>query len=356
VLARDGITAALLSFPPLRALGWVSYAAYLWHWPVYLYLTRARTDLEGGALLAARIGVTIAIAALSAVLVERPIRRGVVLRGLRAGIALPVLAALVAGVILVDATRVSDADPETELTQPIVVPPLPVAAGDALRVLVLGDSVAMTLGQWLRAPAAEAGVIVREHAVLGCGIARGGPYRYFGSTERQPRECEDWPEQWAALLATERPHVLLLVVGRWEVMDRVHEGEWRHVGMPAFDAYLKAELQLAVDVLATPETRLVLATAPYYRRGERPDGGIWPEDEEPRVDRFNQLVREIAAANPDRVTVVDLNAATTDVPGRYTRDVAGVRLRSDGVHFTRQGGRHLAPWLLPQLQALVVPS
>ena len=38
----------LLSLAPLRAIGRISYGVYLWHWPVYVYLTPARTGLDPG--------------------------------------------------------------------------------------------------------------------------------------------------------------------------------------------------------------------------------------------------------------------------------------------------------------------
>lgn len=355
VMVHEGVAARLLSILPMRALGWISYGAYLWHWPIYLYLTSERTGLDGGALLGARLAGTIAVATASAILIENPIRRGNFLRERRALLALPAVALVVAAGLAFDGMRLRVDDPDVAAAQPIVPPPLPVAAGEPLRVLVVGDSVAETIALWTRDAARREGIAITEHAVLGCGIARGGPYRYFGSIEQQPPKCEDWPERWASVRAAERPHVVLLVVGRWEVMDRMHQGTWRHVGDPTFDAYLASELDRAVEVLIADGARLALATTPYFRRGERPDGGLWPEDEEARVDRFNEIVRDVVASHPGTVTAVELNAKTTDAPGQYARSVDGVRLRSDGVHFTREGGRFLGPWLLPQLRALVAP-
>ena len=352
VLAPAGPLARVLAIRPLRGLGAISYGTYLWHWPVFLFLSAARTGLSGGALLAIRVATTLALSVVSYAVIENPIRRGVVLRGLKAGVVLPVIAAVLAGALALDAVRRVDVDADAA-AQSAIPPPLPVAPGEAVRVLVIGDSVAQTIALWIRDDAARSGIALSDHAVLGCGIVRGGPHRYFGATEEQPAACEDWPAQWQAAVEREQPHVVFLVVGRWEVMDRVHDGAWTAIGDRRFDDYLRSELERAVTILTSTGARLAIATAPYYRRGERPDGGIWPEDAEPRVDRFNELVRAVAADHPGIVTVVELNARTTSMPGTYTRDVDGVRLRTDGVHFGRQGGAFLAPWLLPQLRALV---
>ncbi len=67
----------MLSWPALRWIGVRSYGLYLWHFPVFM-VTRPQLDVpwNGVLLLAARMGLTVGIAALSYRLVETPIRTG----------------------------------------------------------------------------------------------------------------------------------------------------------------------------------------------------------------------------------------------------------------------------------------
>ncbi len=64
----------LLSIPVLGWIGRRSYGIYLWHWPVIM-VTRPQLDVtvDGWALDAARVAITLALAAASYRFVERPI-------------------------------------------------------------------------------------------------------------------------------------------------------------------------------------------------------------------------------------------------------------------------------------------
>ena len=83
-------------------------------------------------------------------------------------------------------------------------------------------------------PPSHPALDVRDRTMLGCGVARTGPYRYFGQLyEGVSRDCRDWPRLWRRAIAADDPDVALIVVGRWETMDRMHDGRWSHVGEAA---------------------------------------------------------------------------------------------------------------------------
>jgi peptidoglycan/LPS O-acetylase OafA/YrhL len=351
VLVPAGWSSRALSWTPLRAIGIVSYGLYLWHWPVYLVLTKGRTGFEGPVLLGAKLAATAVLALASYYAVELPIRRGA-LPGMQAVVAATLATALAAAAVVVGTQlppprRVTGVAARTASGFPVsprkLRPP-----GQPARVLVVGDSIALTLAQQLERPARRAGIAMTNKGVLGCGVVRGGPFRYFGKQQNIPPNCEAWPRLWADHIGRFDPDVVLAVVGRWEVMDRVHNGAWTHLGEAAFDQYVNDELERAVGVLTAGDAIVAFTTAPYFFRGERPDGGRWPEDDPARVDRFNAVLRAVVARHPSNTALLDLNARTS-TGGKYTPVIDGISLRFDGVHFSPEGAAWLAPWFFGAL-------
>ena len=111
-----------------------------------------------------------------------------------------------------------------------------------------------------------------------------------------------------------------------------------------------SELERAVRVAGARGAQVVLATAPYNRRHEMPDGGLYPEDRPGRVTHWNALLRDFATAHP-AVKVVDLGRRVCP-DGRFTWTAGGVRIRTDGLHLSPDGVREwIAPWLFPRLLA-----
>jgi hypothetical protein len=166
-----------------------------------------------------------------------------------------------------------------------------------------------------------------------------------------PAKCRHWQRLWARAVASDDPDVSLVLVGRWETMSRWLDGRWTHVGDPGFDAHLRAALGRAIRLAGARGARVVLATEPYNRRGEAPDGSIYPEDSPERVAAWNRLLRDVAARHPG-VAVLDLGRRVSP-EGRFTWDAGGVRVRADGLHLTPSGVQQwVAPWLFPRLRAL----
>lgn len=69
---------SLLERRPIRALGWISYSLYLWHWPVFV-IARWTVGLETGAQMLAAMALAILLATASYVFIEKPIRQARIL-------------------------------------------------------------------------------------------------------------------------------------------------------------------------------------------------------------------------------------------------------------------------------------
>ncbi len=356
-LDQRGAVARVLAWPPMVWLGAISYGVYLWHWPIFLVLNGERTGWSGTPLFGARCVATVTVAAASWWLIEQPIRRWKPVRVPLLPLAGATVASAVAVTVLVVPVRTGPgATPDSSLPPGVSAvaavspspPGYPVAAQPAAQrdpnrpftVSVFGDSIAWTLMHYLPA---TPGFDFVDHTVIGCSLVRGGPYKYLGQTLEPKPECDTWPNRWSTQISQDRPDVALLIIGRWETVDRVNEGRWTHIGDPSFDGYITQELQRAVAVLGSTGSRLVVATVPYSRRGEKPNGSLWPEDQPERVDQWNAMLHRVIAQNPI-IGILDLNKKLCP-GGVYTAKVDGVQVRSDGVHLTPEGVEWLTPWL-----------
>ena len=355
-----------LALRPLRYVGQISYGLYIWHWPLFIWVNEARTGLSGDSLFALRLVVTFAVSVASYHLVERPIRRRTFLKDWRAWLAVPAgVGAVLVALVLATTVPVVAASAPSPL-EGAGVPPAR-AAGPPVRVLFLGDSVSLTLGLGLDSAPLEAryGYSIDVGALLGCGVVVGPEVESMGQDAAPPAPCDGsapepgtplnmqpFPVQWRHCLSTFHPNVVVLLAGRWEDLDRVYKGQWTNILHPAFARYVKQQLESASNLVTSTGANLVLLTAPCTDEGEQPDGSPWPEDDPARVDTFNRLVREVAAAHPTTDSVVDLDA-TVCPKGTFTPTYDGVTIRRpDGVHFTTpQAGPPLAPVLMPPIVA-----
>ncbi len=367
--------ASLLSLRPVRYVGAISYGLYLWHWPIFVVLTHERTGLSGPALLALRLGVTLAISALSFKFLEMPIRRGA-LRGWRGWMAAPLgIGAVAASVALVTAGAApgisSYASVKPSMGKlPITyvdqgtgtnLPAVPAGTAGPIRLMLLGNSEATFLAFGLGPLSGAHDVAFGGDGVMGCGFIH-APTILHGHLERGLAgsrgaienlvPCATQEQRWAADLAAFNPDVVVIDNGAYEVRDHKIDGRWTHIGEPRFDALLTRTIEADVALLSSRGAKVVLLTAPYYRQVEAPDGSGWPEDQTARVDTYNRILRQVAARNPGTVVVLDQHRRL-DPGNHYASVVDGVQTRmSDGIHLTAEGARLIAPWMLDEVHRI----
>jgi peptidoglycan/LPS O-acetylase OafA/YrhL len=372
--APHSIVPRALSLAPVRYVGRISYGLYIWHWPLFIWVDHARTGLTGYPLFAVRVLVTFAVSVLSFHLVERPIRMGTFVRQWKAWVAVPVgvgvvLVAVVAattGTTAVASTAFPGAIGTTAGSATTTTTLPGTTAGPTVRVLLFGDSVALTLGIGLSDAADQSkyGYILSDKGILGCGVVNGPEVQLMGARDATPPACNGappvagetptqmpWAQQWRDAMTEVKPNVVVLLAGRWEVVDREYQGNWTNILQPAYATYVRQQLDQASQLVTSTGARMVFLTAPCTNEGEQPDGAPWPEDSPARLAAFNRLIREVAAAHPQTDSVVDLNAAACP-GGKFASTVDGVVIRrTDGIHFTDAGGQLLAPKIMPPIVA-----
>jgi peptidoglycan/LPS O-acetylase OafA/YrhL len=346
----------LLSVRPLPYLGRISYGVYLWYWPVLLIMTAGRTHLHGSVLLLARVSVIVALASVSFHLVETPIRRGAV-AGWRGWASLPAAAtAVVVLPVFVPSAGASVVTMSSVATTPTAVaaattPPLP-----PVRILLVGDSVAGSLGVGLSSVAGRFGAEIVNRGSPGCSLAEGRQVRVLWYTDPPGKPCqsdnpEDLLQDYRSLVARFDPDVVLYLA-RSDTLDTELNGKWQHVGQPSLDTWAESRFEAAASVLGSEGARVVFLTSPFYDSGEQGNGQPWPENAPGRVATDNRLLYEAAHHEPTRATVFDLGSLLSP-GGHFASRVDGVTVRcQDGVHMTVNGGQWVAARLLPDLVSL----
>lgn len=302
----------MLRVPPLPAVGRISYGLYLWHWPIFVFMSPARAGLNGTALLVLRFAVTFVVATLSYHLLELPVREGRVpwVRGRLLWV--PVAATVVAVCRFVGTSGLAlQRAPGSDTVDPVALHRREYAKSvafrppGATRVLVVGDSVAFTLAFWGIPAQYSRTVWMRGAAIIGCGLARGTVISKDGP--HPPNDtCERWPRDYAQAVRERDPDVAVLLIGAWEVYDREIDGRTIRLGTPAMERYLRGELDTARVILTAQGASLALF----------------------------DLHRQICPG------------------GRYAASIDGQQVRVDGVHFSQQGAQLVWRWLVPEVRRL----
>jgi len=318
VQPKAGPIGRILSLPPLRGLGLISYGVYLWHWPVYLVLTPDRTGWDGYGLFAARVLVTLAIAVASYQLIEMPVRRGA-LRQWRASWTLAPSAAACLAVGLVLVTRggapalslSASASAAMPTTDSMSQPDGAVAAVSApIRVMLLGDSVALSMGWGLEREGPASGLSVWNKGGLGCGFLPGDEEldAYGKWSAAKADTCKEWRSAWLSDVDAFQPDVVVVLFGPWDTLELKVEDRLLEVGAPEWEAYALKELSHTVDVLSSRGAKVMLVTSPCFKpRDLGVDAAADVRLNPQRVDELNDLYWEFARQHADQVVIADLN-------------------------------------------------
>jgi peptidoglycan/LPS O-acetylase OafA/YrhL len=321
-----------LSWPLLRGLGLISYGVYLYHWPIHLWLSPARTELGPYGLFALRLAVTLAAAIPSYFLLEQPIRRGALpgrsaLRLAPVSIAVVVVALLVATVAPGSLGRLAAEQDRSkpERVEPSAAPRFGglvrhATGGDPLRIFMVGDSLAWD---------AEPGVFAALRATGAVQLSARN-WLGFGLTKNST-----WRADWPALMSQNRTELLVVFLGGWD------EAYIDEAGMDAYEQVVEEVIGLA----AAAQSRVLLVGIPMWIIRA---GGV-------TTRHTRTAFQHAAARHSPAVEFLDLDPYLTP-KGRFTFFLDGPsgreRIRKlDGAHFCPAGSALIARAVLDAISA-----
>lgn len=345
-----------LSLGPVRYVGRISYALYLWHWPVIVWATPERLSLSGAALNLFRLALMSALAVASTHLLEEPIRRGRLGRSLTPRRLAWVLPA-VSGVMMVATFGLMRGGESPAIAHPLVAATdghrsRPSSADDRraeiLRagardgkpvVAVFGDSVPEELRPWLAAAAHAADVKAVDAALAGCGVVAMTQTDAAGNVVSWQGTCDPIAGDERSVVAREKPNVVVWFSGTENEPMLLGDSSYPPA-TPQHQRALRAAMVAAHGRLTAGGAHLYLVKVPPHAP---PPGGCASPDENPQcsvnatfnstVPYVNSQLRWLAERYRD-TTLISLDGLICPGGAPCPATLHGVAVRPDGTHFS----------------------
>jgi peptidoglycan/LPS O-acetylase OafA/YrhL len=337
-VGRGGPVGRALAWGPVAWIGAISYGAYLWHWPLTVWLGAHQADSSN--VLVRRLGViglTFAIAGISYYAVEQPIRRGRIARTTTARprrlsqrrvtlVAIPVSLFTVA-CISVSATQVPEIPPS--------VPSL----------MLVGDSVPRHLTVAMERAMSDRGWRLVSVTAGACSVTGETMARPDGEPIDKAEPCSTKIVQDQDRAVHESDPDLVIWWDRWSVSHFItSSGEFVRSGSARFWELRRRSLRRAVNRLTSGGAKLVfVGTEPPGVAIERvrcteAHCSSWVRSQldhyEDVTSRWNSIMRDFAERHPNQTRFVSVteDICAADVAPCDDR-IDGVPARPDGTHY-----------------------
>jgi peptidoglycan/LPS O-acetylase OafA/YrhL len=296
-IVPEGPVHWLLSQRPVRWLGRIAIALYLIHWPIFVWLSAARTGLSVVPLTLVRLAAALVAAAALQLVADRLLHReraastapGRASRTLHWTGAVAVVA--VVALLLVTSLTAPEgpaAALDTADTAAGAAPSAPVPT-----VAFYGDALASTLETAAKVQGHTTGAfeVVPGVSAVDCGIDRDGLRMGPLGPEPVPPACADWETTWASNIAATDPDIVVLATGATEVADHQTDpnGPWVAPGDAGYDYKLFLLMTRAVEVLGSQGAKVVWLDMPPFD----PSSGAAADLR--RVIAFNALLAKLPA-------------------------------------------------------------
>ena len=243
--------------------------------------------------------------------------------------------------------------PSTTVAPATTVAPSTTLAALPRRVVIVGDSTAHSLA--INLPAGIDGWFeFGDGSLDGCSVYSDGTAVSALGFTRSFDGCSGWEQRWASAATRTGAELALVVIGAWDVFDVELDDQVLAFDSPAGDQRFVDGVQRGIDALTFAGVRVALLEVPCMRPQNVKGAGVpaLPErGDDARVAHVNDLLRDLAAANPATTTFVS-------GPTQYCTDesiASDLGYRWDGVHAYKPGAKLTLEAIAGALLAIPIP-
>jgi GDSL-like Lipase/Acylhydrolase family len=201
------------------------------------------------------------------------------------------------------------------------------------RVLLIGDSVGLTMGIQMAINQQNYGTLIDTEAYLGCGFVTGYERNFTGAGfASSPPECDQATTNWAAAERQFKAQAVVVELGWWDSEPHLVNGTTQSLGEPSYDALVSQGITSLIQQLrAKSNVPIYFLSVPWMSPAPWPNGQQNPGATAASHQEINALI-QAASQSASNVHFIDVSPYITP-SGHYQLDVGGQVCRdSEGIH------------------------
>ena len=200
------------------------------------------------------------------------------------------------------------------------------------RVLLLGDSVALTMGIQMSLDQEDWGTIIDDAGLNGCGFVTGYDVTFEGSVTPMNPLCNSEAAIWTSDVRSFEPQAIVVEMGWWDSFRHTINGNVSFLTQPQYDSLVEQRiLGLIHSLRAVSAAPIYFLSVPWMQPPALPNGRPEPAASTASHNEINSLI-ESATRSSTTTHFVDISPYLTPA-GHFQADVGGGICRtSDGVH------------------------
>jgi hypothetical protein len=200
------------------------------------------------------------------------------------------------------------------------------------RVMIIGDSVSLSMGIEMELDEENWGIEADNVAILGCGFVIGMQVDQNDKFVNQNDACSTEYSTWRSDAESFKPDLVIVEMGWWDSMLHKYNGQVVQLGQTWYEGVVLARMKTLLSELAVDGSPPVdFLTVPWMDPPKWPNGEHNPGASTAAHDEINALLADAVKSDPSRATLINVSPYVTP-EGRFQEYVDGRCRESDGVH------------------------